>query len=403
MTAFSADSNRMAMLFARETQYGVPPTTPSMAFMRTTGESLKQDSQTTTSQEIRSDRQTSDVVRVDVSSSGDINWELSSPLNNATPDASLNQFDNMFPAAMMSSGWSSAVTVTASLSVTALDQSLNSSALFGSINAGQWIRLSGMTAPGNNGYFKVVSKSSSSKLILAGAIALVDEASASRVLFMPPQVVNGTTFTSYTIEKRFSDLTNEFGLLTGQAINGMNLNVARQAIITGGFSFLGKKEESQNATLANSTVVATSTDVLQCVDDVSYFAEGIPVLGGPCDFAITGFNFALNNNLRSRTEVSKLGAVSIGVGSVGVTGSLTAYYKNKTVMNKYLAMDASSVAVIVRKAGTNLGWIFELPRIKYTSGQRVAGGINQDIIAQMQFTAYRNPDEDATVRIARLA
>ena len=45
--------------------------------------------------------------------------------------------------------------------------------------------------------------------------------------------------------------------------------------------------------------------------------------------------------------------------------------------------------------------MYDMPKVKYSSGQRVAGGQNSDIIADMEFTAVRCPSENITLRIAK--
>ena len=249
------------------------------------------------------------------------------------------------------------------------------------------------------GYFKIISKPSSSKIIVAGQLTLTTETSASRTLVQGPQIVNGTTFQSFTIEKRYTDLVNEFAYLRGMAIDTMSLNVQRGAIITGGFGFMGVRETSGTATLATSTNAASTTDVMNGVDDVVNFMENYAA--GANDFDITSFSLSLQNNLRALTQVGSLGAVEMGTGSVAVTGTVQAYFRSKAVFDRYLNFDNTSLALVTQRTGTTGGWVVDLPRVKFTSGQRVAGGLNQDIIADLQFTAFRNPTEDATIRIAR--
>lgn len=69
-------------------------------------------------------------------------------------------------------------------------------------------------------------------------------------------------------------------------------------------------------------------------------------------------------------------------------------------MDKYLAFTSSSVALRFQDTAGNV-MVFDMPKIKYTSGKRVAGGINQDVLAEMGFTAFRDPTEGITFRIVR--
>jgi len=391
------DSNRVALLYVPETVFGTTPSTPTMSFMRFTSESLRQETQSTSSQEIRSDRQTPDVIRTDASAAGDIGFELSAP-QGSTPDSPSNMLDSMFKSSLMSAGWSSAVTVTGSIDADSADNSFNSSGLFTGLVAGQWIRTTGFTNPSNNGYFKIITKTNN-KITVAGKLALTTETSASRTIFMAPQIVNGVTQQSYTIEKRFTDLTNEFAYIRGATIDTMALTIARGAIATGSFGFMGTREASGTATLASSTNASTTSEVMNGVDDIVGFMENYAA--GANSTAFTSLSINLQNNIRALTEAGSLGAVEMGAGSVAVTGNIQMYFRTKALFDRYLNFTATSAAIVVQRTGTTGAWVIDLPRLKITSGQRVAGGLNQDILADLQFTAYRHPTEDATIRIAR--
>lgn len=72
-----SDSNRVAVKYVKEVTFGTTPASPTMTNVRLTGESLKQGTGTVVSQEIRTDRQVPDVIRVSIIDQGDINFELS--------------------------------------------------------------------------------------------------------------------------------------------------------------------------------------------------------------------------------------------------------------------------------------------------------------------------------------
>ena len=72
------DTNRAALLLAPQTAWGeVAPNSIESKAVRMTGESLTYNISNTQSDEIRSDRNVSDLIRTDASVSGDINFELS--------------------------------------------------------------------------------------------------------------------------------------------------------------------------------------------------------------------------------------------------------------------------------------------------------------------------------------
>lgn len=75
--AQTASSNLARLLIAPEVTFGVTPTSGDSKTLRFTGESLQFGITTETSQEIRSDRQISDLIQTGAEASGDINFELS--------------------------------------------------------------------------------------------------------------------------------------------------------------------------------------------------------------------------------------------------------------------------------------------------------------------------------------
>jgi hypothetical protein len=87
--AISASKTRLA--YVAETAWGQTPATPIFQNMRFTSESLNAEKQTVTSDEIRPDRNVSDVVQTSRMASGDINDEFS-----------YGSFDDLFESALYS-------------------------------------------------------------------------------------------------------------------------------------------------------------------------------------------------------------------------------------------------------------------------------------------------------------
>ncbi len=380
-----SDSNRERLSYIAESSFGVTPS-GALQEIRFTSESLKQETSTTISQEIRDDRQIPDVIRTSLRTSGDINAEFS-----------YGAFDDFLASVLMSAGWSSIITVTATtISAASADNSFNDSGSgFGSVVAGQWIKVSGFATAGNNGFFKVVTKTTG-KLVVEGGTLTNESATPSVTVRMGAYIENGTTQSSYSIERRYSDLSGVFSAFVGQMLNTFNVAVPTEGIVTCAFGFIGKTEASAGATIGTSYTAQASGVVFNSIEHVTNIKENM------ADLSITAFNMALNNNLRHRGQVGTLGPVSVGSGAVNITGNVSSYFATATMIDKYLNFTSSRLAVRFTDAAGQT-YILELPQVKYTSGERVAGGQNQDIIANMNFTAYRDIAENCTIRIARFA
>ena len=72
-----ATANRASLRFIEEVTFGQTPATPAFNELRYTGESLNYNIENVVSDEIRSDRMTSDLVQVSADASGDVNVEIS--------------------------------------------------------------------------------------------------------------------------------------------------------------------------------------------------------------------------------------------------------------------------------------------------------------------------------------
>lgn len=380
-----SDANRVKLAFVEESSFGAKESGSKLQVLRYNSESLKQDMNTVVSEEIRSDRQISDIARIGLSASGGIDFELS-----------YGSHDEFLQAALLSSGWSAEKHINRQLTISAssVDNSINDSASgFGIFSANKWVYVSGFSNSANNGFFKIASVTAS-KIIFSNG-TLVTEAAGQLVdVQQGGQITNGLVLPSFNIEKTFEDLSNVLSLLKGMCISTMSLEVPADGIIRGNFAFMGSAEESLTASAGSGYVAAGSTVVMTGANHVTNVFENLSELG------ILSFSFALNNNLRTRLQVGTLGVASIGSGSVEVTGTITLHLENDELFQKYLNQSVTSIVFAVRDEQGN-GYLFEFPCVKITNGTRAAGGINTDVIGEFEFRAYMDASELITMRIAR--
>jgi len=457
----------MQLSYIEEASFGTLKSGSPLKVLRFLSESLHQQTSTTQSSEIRSDRQVTDVIRNNISAAGGVNFELSHaayddlfkaslmsdadwslPKNIAAATLSAAAADNSFNdsgAGFLTAGFAAGMTVRVSgfataannglfrittaaagklvvtggtlsieaagaavtiarpaqkaattIAASSVDNSITDSGN-GFVTAGftvnEWVKLTGFATAVNNDYFKIVSVVAG-KIVLTGGLLTTEAAGATVTVEQGSSIVNGTTAPSYNFEKKFSDLTTELSVLTGLTADQMQLSVTPEAIVTGSFSFVGKDETSKTATAGSGYTAAPTNPVMNAVDNV------LSIVEGGADFSAIGFTAQLQNNLRTRMQIGALGTISIGKGKVAVSGTLRAYYTSKTIMDKYLNMTASSLGIALKDSSGN-AYILDLPRLKYTSGQRLDGGQNQDIIADMAFTAYMHSTETVTLRMVR--
>ena len=166
--------------------------------------------------------------------------------------------------------------------------------------------------------------------------------------------------------------------------------------MTGSFSFIATKETSGTSDLATTTTPATTTQPWNGITNVVYVYDDLTVL------PITAFNMALNNNLRPRLQVGTLGAISIGSGTVDITGGCSGYFTDTTQMAKFLADTVTSISVVFKDAAGKY-YVFDMPSVKFSAGRRVASGINTDVVQELSFTSFLDATELITLRVAKSA
>lgn len=395
-----SDANRVGLAYVVESTYGVTPSgPPTLKNLRWVNESLKQRTGSVTSQEVRADRQVSDLVRTELSAGGDISVELS-----------YGAYDELFEYALESDAtWTTAVDFTvnsATINITIAASGSNftltrasgswiTDGLSATTSPGKWMRFSAMTLAANNGYAKVVSVTATVLTVSSLAMSATTQSSGTVSFRQMAEIKNGVLLKSLAIEKSFQDLSNTFSILNGMCIDTLALDASIGSILKGTIGFLGKKEASATATAGTGTNTAAPTNaVMNTIDNIT------GIFQGGAAFAITKLTLELKNNLRARQQIGTLGAISIGTGTVAVTGSIEAYFTSQAQLDLYRNWTKTSLAVKLIDSASN-AYVIDMPEVILSDGEAVGGGINTDVMAKFTFTAFMDPTELTTLRIAR--
>lgn len=391
-----ADTNRVKFRYLEESVWGTTPAS-AMTEFRLTGESLNYNISNTTSEEIRSDRQVTDLVQTSASVEGDVNWELS-----------YGAQDDLLEGALQSDwvgvGGTTTETITSAETASNLDFTLASAGntiTFGSsvthdIVAGQWIELTGSAS--DDGYHLVTAVSSQELTVESiSGDEVLDETDAATVT--GARLRNGTTEKSYTLEKEFNDITQLISY-TGCEVNQMTMNFATGSIVNGTFSMIGGDSAIDTSTVGTGSANAAPTnDVMNAVSNIGSLREG----GTEVTSAyLNEISLTLNNNLRGQEAVGNLGFIGVGTGRCDVTGSFTAYFEDQTLYNKYLNGTRTSLDIRVADSDGN-AYIISMPEMEYDGGTVVADGGNADVMVSLNFTAIRDATYDNTIQICRFA
>jgi hypothetical protein len=108
------------------------------------------------------------------------------------------------------------------------------------------------------------------------------------------------------------------------------------------------------------------------------------------------------NNLRLQNAVGSLGAVGTGNGEFTLTGTLVTYFGDKSVLDKVLANSPTSFDTRVGRASGNKETIlFDLPRLKFSSGAPAVQGKNADVMIEGNYQAVMDPVLGYTMSVQR--
>jgi hypothetical protein len=296
-----ARGSRVGVIYAMEDSWASLPTVPTPYNLRVTGIGVNLNKDSFQSQELRSDRQISDLRHGMFSVSGDIPVELSH-----------TSFDDIIESAMFS----------------------------------DWIS--------------------------------------------DDTIVTGTTEKSFTLEKCFTDIA-QYHTFPGCVVNTWSINVTPNGIITSTFNVLGE------------TMSTAGTQTLTGASDVSANSpfdsfSGTLTEGGVVNALITGIDFNLSNNLEALNVIGSNKAIGLVDGRVNITGTVSAYFANSTLLAKFIAETESSLSFQLTDGVNSM--TFAMPRIKYSGGDVPVNG-EGPVVMNMPFQALYDSGEGHTLQITR--
>ena len=179
------------------------------------------------------------------------------------------------------------------------------------------------------------------------------------------QLKAGTTRRSFTVERFFGDIASldkPFHRYSGVEFNSLQLQVSANAMVTGTVGVVGKDLVTDTVQIVGATYPAASTT--SPLDSFTGTLEE----NGVSIAVITEIQLNLDNGLDPRFVVGSKTSIKPSIGRSNVSGTITAYFENSTLLDKFINETESSIKFSLPDgAGNELR--FNLPRIKYTGGQ----------------------------------
>ena len=206
----------------------------------------------------------------------------------------------------------------------------------------------------------------------------------------------GVTPKFFSIEDYAADI-DQARLFTGVTVSTMGVSLAPNQMVTTTFGMVGK-DMTISATQKTQTAAANNAPFDAYSGDIA-----IGNVGSSSAVAIvTGLDFTLNNSFAPTFVIGDASAPSLEYGRAEIEGTITAYFEDTALINRFLNETETELEVSVNDpTGTN-AYTFLFPRIKINSADVPVDGPTSRII-NMSFVALYDATEASNLVITRTA
>jgi len=206
----------------------------------------------------------------------------------------------------------------------------------------------------------------------------------------------GVTPKFFSVEDYAADI-DQARLFTGLTVSTMGVSLAPNQMVVTTFGMVGKDmsmsatEKTQDAASGSAPFDAYSGDL------------AIGNVGSSSAVAIvTGLDFTLNNSYAATFVIGDDSAPSLEYGRAEVEGTLTAYFEDASLIDRFLNETESELEVSVDDPTGANAYTFLFPRIKINSADVGVDGPTSRMIT-MSFVALYDATEGTNLKITRPA
>ena len=204
----------------------------------------------------------------------------------------------------------------------------------------------------------------------------------------------GTTPKFFSIEDYAADI-DQARLFTGCTVNTMGVSLAPNQMVTTTFGVVGKDmtigatEKTQDAASGAALFDAYSGDL--SIGDVG---------AGSASAIVTGLHFTLTNGYAPTFVIGDDSAPSLEFGRAEVEGTLSAYFEDAALVNRFLNETETEIEVSVGDGTNTMTFLF--PRVKINSADVGVDGPTSRVVS-MSFVGLYDTTEATNLKITRSA
>lgn len=204
----------------------------------------------------------------------------------------------------------------------------------------------------------------------------------------------GTTPKFFSIEDYAADI-DQARLFTGMTVSTMGVSLAPNQMVTTTFGMVGK-----DMTIGAVQKTQTASSGAAPFDSYSGDIAIGNVASSSAVAIVTGLDFTLTNSFAPTFVIGDDSAPSLEYGRAEVEGTLTAYFEDASLINRFLNETESELEVSVNDPTGLNAYSFLFPRIKINSADVGVDGPTSRIIS-MSFVALYDATEGTNLSITR--
>ncbi len=377
-------ANRESLGYITEVTENVFPTTPTGQLLNFTGVTFGSENSTTESKTVRSDTNRQGTVRTGRTVSGDISFEMQ-----------YGGVDGLLEGVFRNT-WSTPLNVsTTGVAFAASGNTITKTGAFNNAIVGQWVRISGAGNAANNGYKRILTRTNDA-ITVSGA-TLVNETVAGTTIIKGSLLKNGTTTKTFSFERGWADIS-QFMQFTGVKADTFALNVTTNQIVTGSIGLMGRAPAVTGSSVWSATTASASTVSYNSLDHLALILLDDTAITND----LTGITFNMSTNASRREAIGELDSAGIIQNSVSVSGTLTEYFTDDSLLSKNIDFDTFSLAFVLNDENNN-AYVIHMPSCKPKSGKPDNGGLDTQITIAHGFDATYDATLGFTVSISRIA
>jgi len=202
----------------------------------------------------------------------------------------------------------------------------------------------------------------------------------------------GTSQQFLTIEDGAEDIS-EYRQMVGCGVSAMSVSIAPNQMVQTTFSIVGQ-DLTQSATSLDASPTAASGG--EPFDSYS----GSISEGGLSIASVTALDFTLTNSLAPTFTVGSSTTSQLEFGRAVVEGTVSAYYEDESLLNKFLNETSSSLQVVLDDPASGSTYTFDFPNIKY-NGADVPVSDPQSRIISLPFVALYDSSDSTNIKLTK--